>query len=85
MSWPYDVMDIVEREHKLRARDRRVAWVASAIGAVVFAGILIGVHFGNATVCNWRWPDHDSHYGLTTGCMVSIDGKRIPEDRVRFD
>ena len=37
-----------------------------------------------AQVCSYRWSGFTTQYSMLFGCKVEIDGKFVPEDRVRF-
>ena len=38
----------------------------------------------DAQVCSYRWSGFATQYSMLSGCKVEIDGKFVPEDRVRF-
>jgi hypothetical protein len=38
----------------------------------------------DAQVCAYRWSGFTTQHSLLSGCKVEIDGKFVPEDRVRF-
>ena len=38
----------------------------------------------DAQVCRYRWSGFTTEYSMLSGCKVEIDGKFVPEDRVRF-
>lgn len=33
--------------------------------------------------CSQRWADFDNEWSFGAGCRVSVDGRMVPEDRVR--
>lgn len=50
----------------------------------ILAGVLIGAPMGLISwTCHARWSDFESDWGPIAGCRVKIDGKWIPENRVR--
>ncbi len=38
----------------------------------------------DAQICRYRWSGFTTEYSMLSGCKVEIDGKFVPEDRVRF-
>lgn len=59
-----------------------IAGVLCAIGLLLILG---GVFLLAGVGCSARWPDDQTEYRLTGGCMVRVHGKLVPEDRVRIN
>ena len=54
------------------------------IMAVILVVMLAIGYMVKSYGCNSRWPENKPSYGIGIGCMIEVDGKRIPEDRYRF-
>ncbi len=53
-------------------------------GLIVLAMFLGLAYAVSAATCHFRWSGtYQTQFGLIAGCRVNINGKWIPEDRVR--
>lgn len=64
-------------------------WVNTLIASAILVGVILviggaGLLFRSYT-CHARWPDDPTEFLWTSGCMVRVNGKLVPEDRVRID
>lgn len=54
-------------------------------------GVLVVLVVGMVGLSNWfgdmschaRYPDYKPEFSMITGCMIEVNGKRIPSDRFR--
>lgn len=62
-----------------------LSW-AIVLGAVtVVVGGFVSIRYlGGRYACSSRWPDTTTSYRLVAGCLVEVNGKLVPERRVRI-
>ena len=51
--------------------------------AIFVVVLIIGGWVWKSYACGARWSDFQSQYGVVSGCQVKVDGRWVPEDRVR--
>lgn len=60
--------------------------VGGAVLVVTCASLLVvtlAVYPIASAACGAKWSDFENDFGLFSGCRVKVDGKWIPEDRIR--
>jgi len=60
------------------------------IGTIIFLAAFIAVaawinYVVGERGCYARWGDFEAEWSYWAGCRVEIDGKLVPEDRIRKD
>ena len=49
---------------------------------VAFASLSVAYYIGS-TRCEAQWGNNKPNYGLVQGCMIEIEGRRIPAESYR--
>jgi hypothetical protein len=62
--------------------------LSSIIAGIVLlvVGAIWFFNFMDKMVCHWRWQDsgYEVRYRFHDGCKVNVDGRWIPDDKLRF-
>lgn len=79
--------DRATNEKMRRAQRRADVYAMLIAGLICISAILLLLAFawGVGTFgCSNRWGDYTHEFRLLGGCMVEIDGRMTPQDKVRF-